>query len=370
MSPFNKKSWCDALCGTSSYAASSAFPTEAIWQRVSPASPNSTLISKTRAIPFTVVVVGMVDPDRTACGLLGNYTGPPLQLDRTKFDLVLSKPNSENFGSDFDRAVQNLRDLQKATLKTMYRTVEKIGALDFIKLGPKMFKKRKVPLAKPHLDASGAYDQPNADDPTLNWPIPNVYHEAFQALVYEQEITPLRVFDCDGSIIPTREIQDKICGCLVEMAFQLRHYIWADKFSEYYTPDIKQIRVLERFSYTRQEDLFSAADGPVSFGVPIVAESPQESNKSRSETFEPESSGSGSGGKPVAAAVGDSVESHAKTGDESHSGNTAGDSAGNGGDGVIGDKIVEKRKVAPTSAQDSARDQSAAKKPRTVEKGK
>ncbi|TFK69268.1 hypothetical protein BDN72DRAFT_897376 [Pluteus cervinus] len=267
---FNEKNWADALRRSSNYIASPTFRDEAFWHRPSPGSASSILYSNTPPAPKVVVVVGIADAERAHCGPLGNFTAS-LDLAKSKYELYLTKPNSEHFSSDFPLAVQTmgkLEDLERCKAIT-FTVTEKVGKTDMLKLGGKIFKKRNVPLEKPTMNGDGSYNQPDFNDTTLRWPVPSVYREHFNKIKFEYEVSPLLAFDVDESVIPPLEIQDKIRGCLVEVAFTLRHHVFNDG-KEYFTPEIKQVRILERLGFTVESDRFlqgMAVGRPVSFGV-------------------------------------------------------------------------------------------------------
>lgn len=66
------------------------------------------------------IIVGKVNPDRIACGSVGNWAGkdPFGTFDKAKYQFTLGRPDDPAFAKDWDVAYQTLQRVQKKTSRS------------------------------------------------------------------------------------------------------------------------------------------------------------------------------------------------------------------------------------------------------------
>lgn len=130
-----------ALC---EYVASATFLATTAWKREGIAD---VLVNKSDGGRKTCIVVGEVLDDRLFCGPNGNHTGKgeyAKEFEAAHFSLFLGRPESSEFGADFDTAQQKMADIEeKVSLTTDRRYFrEASGVNRAFKLAAPLFEER------------------------------------------------------------------------------------------------------------------------------------------------------------------------------------------------------------------------------------
>jgi hypothetical protein len=96
---------------------------------------------------LVAIVVGRVSENKLNCGPAGNYLGSDAEfanLATAKFQLLLGKPFKTPFETDFDKALNNLTDLQSkvAATQDLRHFIVSDGGNQNLRFGRKIFEKR------------------------------------------------------------------------------------------------------------------------------------------------------------------------------------------------------------------------------------
>ncbi|RDB26253.1 hypothetical protein Hypma_006072 [Hypsizygus marmoreus] len=161
------------------------------------------------------VVVGQVSEHRLNTTPIGTYNPSYNAVTSAKFQLTLTRPNDEDFGLDFARALAALNECQKAVATGQ--------------------------------DANPIPEGEMIDSDTAIWPVPTDHQDAFDAVKRTHQIMPLMVFNEDNHFVAPADVTAKLRGALVEMHFCIKHYYIGggpEKFNSF-SGLIEQIVVLK-----------------------------------------------------------------------------------------------------------------------------
>lgn len=128
----------------SEYVAAATFLNATAWKREGIAD---VLVNKSDGGRKTCIIVGEVLDDRLFCGPNGNHTGKgeyAKAFEAARFSLFLGKPESREYGADFDAAQQKMSDIEeKVSLTSDRRYFRDVSGLNKVfKLAAPLFEER------------------------------------------------------------------------------------------------------------------------------------------------------------------------------------------------------------------------------------
>ncbi|KAJ2915796.1 hypothetical protein MD484_g4609, partial [Candolleomyces efflorescens] len=209
------------------------------------AANNSDILCTPDGNPACLMAVGVVAADRPQLEPLGNYR-PQFEAPFSDAKLMFTLANPSEFdrqlGADFDRMVHNLTVLQhlggksKAHLYLLTKHRDRMA----VRCGFPLFSARSSP-----------YVAEDPTDYTLAHPVADQHKGLLDGVVKTHQINPYCFYDHANRLIEPPYLKQLLVGAVVEVVFNLQHWVIKPRNSnvisnDTFTARVVQVRVLRR----------------------------------------------------------------------------------------------------------------------------
>ncbi|KAJ7036333.1 hypothetical protein C8F04DRAFT_1258185 [Mycena alexandri] len=183
-----------------------------------------------------ITTVGTVLSNKFFLGPVGAWSNKFGQaISAAKISFMLGRPSIEEFGRDWDTAIQNAGTIQSSINNggSPANWIMNENGLECMKMGMKIFEKK-------------GGDSPSGVD-ISKWPVPSAYKDHLAAIVNTHDVRLLTVYDVDETLVAPASVEKMLRGALVECTYKIMHYSFEKEGSAVssFTADIQQIVILK-----------------------------------------------------------------------------------------------------------------------------
>ncbi|KAF8816291.1 hypothetical protein BYT27DRAFT_7248382 [Phlegmacium glaucopus] len=217
------------LINMCNYVASPDFDLEVVWMKTGNQNNlmNAPLDNKhTPSEKATCTVVSVISSDRLFIDAHGNFNpsfpNSTLETAKAQFQIVSPETHPE-FKTDFQTSLEHIKNLQRKAATDgpgpeHFIVWDTSKREKVIKFSWPLFEKRTI-----------QYDSTDDEDWSNGYPIGDRFQTMFKNIIHKWQVDPMRVYDAQGKLIKTHNLELSLKGSLILIQFSLRHYAIREK---------------------------------------------------------------------------------------------------------------------------------------------